>query len=283
MTGPRFSLTLIAAALLVGCQHGPGGTLDPFGRTTIPPPQTGAASIHSSRDHYYGNPARPMVPVAAKPGNATAAAPQASPQPEAQKTSWASSAAPENRLTPIPPYEHQEKAAPAPQPPATPSVATSSPAPAKVSPPQAAPIDPTAPLKWASGNPAQPQPQPQTKPPAAPAAAPAQVATGQNVTVRREPVAENRPRIPRYGYTKDYTSVRGRLEYRAQSRVWAIRYIPTHGEKDAYGGQFILSDHSKLEAFAAGDYVTVHGTPVAGNAAGGPPHYMPTSVVSLMP
>ena len=306
MTGLRFSMPLIAAALLAGCQHGPGGTIDPFGRTTIPPPPTGSASIHSKSKQYYGNNPRPMVPVAAKPGNATASTtPQTpqTPQEGAQAANWVSNtpttANPQNRLQPIPPYE-TEPSSVKPPPNATPPAAstatastTTAPpphvAPAKVtSPPagaqpptpavpHATPIDPTAPLQWSRGNPA---------PTVAPTVA-TTPATGQNVTVRREPVHHNPPRMARYGHAKDYTSLRGQLEYAASNRVWKIRYIPIHGQQDAYGGQFVLTDRSKLEAFQAGDYVTIEGAIVAANAAtdntGSGPLYAPHRVAPLAP
>lgn len=286
MTGLRFSLPFLAAALLAGCQHGPGGTIDPFGRTTIPPPPTGTAAIHAPRDQYYGKPTRPMVPVAAKPGNATASN---ATTPGAQPANWVSNASatadPQNRLQPIPPYE--KEATPGTPPPATsPSVAqpvaanTTAAAPQHATPPQpaATPIDPTAPLQWASGNPS----------PTAAATAQAKTVTGQNVTVRREPVQQNPPRIARFGHAKDYTRLRGQLEYSAQDRVWKIRYIPIHGQQDAYGGQFILSDRSKLEAFQVGDYVTIEGAiiatkTVAGNTGGNVPQYAPHSVAPLSP
>ena len=97
MTGLRFPMPLFAAALLntaallTGCQHGPGGTIDPFGRTTIPPPPTGAASIHSRGSQYYGSNPKPMVPVAAAKTNATAATPpQGGPQASAPPSAWCS-------------------------------------------------------------------------------------------------------------------------------------------------------------------------------------------------
>ena len=321
MTGLRFSMPFLAAALLAGCQHGPGGTIDPFGRTTIPPPPTGTAAIHSKSNQYYGNSPRPMVPVASKPGNTTASNPA---PPNTQAANWVSNtsttADPHNRLQPIPPYE--KEAAPVTSPPtvtpptvtpptATPvaakPVAAKPAAPAatsttvtppatsqpqhtaaptaapKVKPPKATPIDPTAPLQWSSGNPA---------PSAAPAVATTahtKPSTGQNVTVRREPVQQNPSRISRYGHTKDYTSVRGQLEYSAKDRVWIIRYIPIHGQQDAYGGQFVLSDRSKLEAFQAGDYVTIEGSIVAAatKAEAGPtgdaPLYKSHRVAALAP
>jgi len=93
--------------------------------------------------------------------------------------------------------------------------------------------------------------------------------------------------MARYGHAKDYTSLRGQLEYDASNRVWKIRYIPIHGQQDAYGGQFVLTDRSKLEAFQAGDYVTIEGAIVAANAAtdntGSGPLYAPHRVAPLTP
>ena len=279
MTGLRFSLPFLAAALLAGCQHGPGGTIDPFGRTTIPPPPTGTAAIHSPREQYSGSPTRPMVPVAAKPGNATA---NNATTPGAQPANWVSNASatadPQNRLQPIPPYE--KEAVPGTPPPAANTTVAAVATPQHSIPPQpaATPIDPTAPLQWSSGNPS----------PTAAATAQAKTVTGQNVTVRREPVQQNPPRMARFGHAKDYTRLRGQLEYSAKDRVWKIRYIPIHGQQDAYGGQFILSDRSKLEAFQVGDYVTIEGAIIAtktvtGNTGGNVPQYAPHSVAPLSP
>ena len=308
MTGLRFPMPLFAAAMLVttalfaGCQHGPGGTIDPFGRTTIPPPPTGAASIHSRGSQYYGSNPKPMVPVAAAKTNATAATP---PQGGAQAATWVSNASttapttnPPNRLQPIPPYETERssvKPPPGATPPApskatavtapaaaakatvTPPPAATSPAPKPAtapSPTPAAPVDPTAPLQWSHG-----KPDPAVKP--AVATTPV---TGQNVTVRREPVVENPPHKSRYGHSKDYTSLRGQLEYSASNRVWKIRYIPIHGQQDAYGGEFVLSDRTKLEAFQSGDYVTIQGAIVAASASTGNtgrPQYAPHHVAPL--
>jgi hypothetical protein len=231
-----------------------------------------------------------MVPVAAKPGNATA---NNATTPGAQPANWVSNASatadPQNRLQPIPPYE--KEAAPGTPPPTAnttvaaietplhstpPQPPAASLAPTSVKPPAATPIDPTAPLQWSSGNPL----------PTAAATAQAKTATGQNVTVRREPVEQNPSRMARYGHAKDYTSLRGQLEYSAKDRVWKIRYIPIHGQQDAYGGQFILSDRAKLEAFQAGDYVTIEGAIVAtetvtGNTGGNVRQYAPHSVAPL--
>ena len=315
MTGLRFPMPFFAAAilattaLLAGCQHGPGGTIDPFGRTTIPPPPTGAASIHSRGSQYYGSNPKPMVPVAATKTNTTAATspqPSTSTQGAAQTATWVSNASktapvtnPTNRLQPIPPYETKNssvKPPPGATPPpptatavtapaatvkasVTPPPAATSPAPKPAtapSPASAAPVDPTAPLQWSHG-----KPDPAVKP--AVATTPV---TGQNVTVRREPVADNPPRKSRYGHSKDYTSLRGQLEYSASNRVWKIRYIPIHGQQDAYGGEFVLSNPAKLEAFQSGDYVTIKGAIVAAGASTGNtggPQYAPNQVAPLVP
>ena len=288
MTGLRFPMPFFAAAilattaLLAGCQHGPGGTIDPFGRTTIPPPPTGAASIHSRGSQYYGSNPKPMVPVAATKTNTAAATspqPSTSTQGAAQTATWVSNASttapvtnPTNRLQPIPPYETKNSSVKPP-----PAATSPAPKPATApSPASAAPVDPTAPLQWSHG-----KPDPAVKP--AVATTPV---TGQNVTVRREPVADNPPRKSRYGHSKDYTSLRGQLEYSASNRVWKIRYIPIHGQQDAYGGEFVLSDPAKLEAFQSGDYVTIKGAIVAAGASTGNtggPQYAPNQVAPLVP
>ena len=149
--------------------------------------------------------------------------------------------------------------------------------PVTTAPRRAAPIDPSAPLQWSRGT-----PEPAVKPIVATTPGP-----GQNVTVRRETVHHIPPASARYGHAQDYTRLQGQLEYSASNRTWKIRYIPIHGQQDAYGGQFVLSDRSRLEAFQAGDYVTIEGAIVAADAAADPigsgPLYAPHRVAPRTP
>jgi len=222
-----------------------------------------------------------MVPVAAAPGNAQAAASAPQGQQATQAANWVSTATdapdPQNRLLPIPPYEKEAADTAASAPAARPGNPGGA-APSTVKPPTATPVDPTAPLQWSSGNPTPTTPNETIR-----SAQQSTTTTGQNVTVKREPVQENPPRIARYGHSQDYAQLRGQLEYVAKDRVWKLRYIPIHGQQDAYGGQFTLSEGAKLEAFQAGDYVTVEGSPTKENSAAGRAHYIPSRVAPLSP
>ncbi|MEX0939487.1 MAG: hypothetical protein WDZ59_16610 [Pirellulales bacterium] len=66
-------------------------------------------------------------------------------------------------------------------------------------------------------------------------------------------------RSERYGYTTDYTRLRGRLEHLKSRDQWKLRYIPVDGETDDYGGSVIIANPDVLESFAPGDYVEVDG------------------------
>lgn len=62
-----------------------------------------------------------------------------------------------------------------------------------------------------------------------------------------------------YAHTPAYDTLRGRLEYSQSSHQWKLRYIPTSGQTDAYGGSVVLSDVSSLKSYAPGDMVAVRG------------------------
>lgn len=62
-----------------------------------------------------------------------------------------------------------------------------------------------------------------------------------------------------YGYDPGYKKLRGKLEYSVNTRLWRLRYLPTTGPIDAYGGEVVIADGSVLNGFEAGDYVAVEG------------------------
>ncbi len=272
MMRPFIWLPIAALAMFGGCQQGQNVNIDPFGRTTIPPPPTGAAALRPG-DSYYSGPggaAPPLVPV----GSTTHGGPgQANQNKIATPNNWVSTApggevSPAGRLQPIPPYEKQSQRAapiavtPSPSPPGGPIKTTGNETPlAKAAPP------PTGTgLRWSGAKAedrtsAQPStgkrtdlaslPKTITKAPATERSA--QPAT--NVTARREMA----PAPPRYGHAKDYTRLQGRLEYVAVSRQWKLHYISADDPMDAYGGCVVLLAGSQLEDFQAGDYVIVYG------------------------
>lgn len=72
---------------------------------------------------------------------------------------------------------------------------------------------------------------------------------------------------PDYAYARDYSSLRGRLEYVQSSRQWKLRYLPIDGPTDPYGGSMALPNSKALEAFKPGDLVAVRGS-LAGRPSG---------------
>jgi len=272
MMRPFIWLPIAALAMFGGCQQGQNVSIDPFGRTTIPPPPTGAAA-HRPGDSYYsgpGNAAPPLVPVGSTTQGGQRQANQNKSAPPNNWVSTAPSSEPSaaSRLQPIPPYEKQSHTAapiaatPSPPPPSGPIKTTGNETPlAKAAPPSSG-----SGLRWSGANAedrtsAQPSTEKRTDLASLPktiAKAPASDRSLQpttNVTARRETTSVP----PRYGHAKDYTRLQGRLEYVAVSRQWKLRYISAEGPMDAYGGCVLLLAGSQLEDFQAGDYVIVYG------------------------
>lgn len=68
--------------------------------------------------------------------------------------------------------------------------------------------------------------------------------------------------IPRYGYSPDYRTLSGRLEYSQAEQRWKLRYIPydaPNGQMDSYGGSVSLDNSEVLNGHAAGDFVVISG------------------------
>ncbi len=76
-----------------------------------------------------------------------------------------------------------------------------------------------------------------------------------------------------YGYDPDYKTLRGQLEYSANSHRWKLNYLPPEGPIDEFGGSVVLPDASQLAGFEGGDFVTVTGTFSAPTAAAGSPMF----------
>ncbi|MFN0051571.1 MAG: hypothetical protein ACKV0T_05230 [Planctomycetales bacterium] len=64
-----------------------------------------------------------------------------------------------------------------------------------------------------------------------------------------------------YRYDKEaYTWLRGKVARDAQSRKWRLKYIDdTQDELDEFGGELILSGHSRVESLKEGDVIAVKG------------------------
>jgi hypothetical protein len=65
-----------------------------------------------------------------------------------------------------------------------------------------------------------------------------------------------------YGYEKDYSWLKGKLDYSATARRWKLRYIPRDVSEhriDDFGGSVILVDAGQLTGFSSGEFVRVEG------------------------
>ncbi len=62
-----------------------------------------------------------------------------------------------------------------------------------------------------------------------------------------------------YGYTSDYRELHGRLEYSPIQKRWKLRYVPTHGRTDRYGGSVILIETSQLQGLVEDQFVIATG------------------------
>ena len=70
------------------------------------------------------------------------------------------------------------------------------------------------------------------------------------------------PITPRYGYSPDYRTLSGRLEYSQAEQRWKLRYIPHDapiGQMDSHGGSVSLDNSEMLNGHAAGDFVVISG------------------------
>lgn len=65
-----------------------------------------------------------------------------------------------------------------------------------------------------------------------------------------------------YGYSEDYSSLKGRIEYSATARQWKLRYIPRDASEhkiDNFGGSVILANNDLLQGYSTGEFVRVEG------------------------
>lgn len=81
-----------------------------------------------------------------------------------------------------------------------------------------------------------------------------------------EPVAADSPAKPdsatpdnRYAHDPSYQCLRGKLEFSQIDKAWALRYIPSDGATDSYGGSVVLAMTPQLSGFERGQFVEVHG------------------------
>ena len=62
-----------------------------------------------------------------------------------------------------------------------------------------------------------------------------------------------------YGYDKDYSWLKGRLEYARSADRWKLRYVPIDAKTDDHGGSVVLPSGAKLSGFQHGDFVRIDG------------------------
>lgn len=73
------------------------------------------------------------------------------------------------------------------------------------------------------------------------------------------PQPSSSSRSSRYGYDREHTRLRGKLEYSEVAKRWKLRYIPINGETDQHGGSVVLAESSLLAGLQKGDFIEVHG------------------------
>jgi hypothetical protein len=83
-----------------------------------------------------------------------------------------------------------------------------------------------------------------------------------------EVAAPATPYQANYAHDPEYRSLRGRLEYSQVEQRWKLRYIPSGGGGDSYGGSLAISNPSVLIGYERGDWVEVRGTVGSESAAG---------------
>jgi len=75
--------------------------------------------------------------------------------------------------------------------------------------------------------------------------------------------------ISKYGYDRQYTRLKGKLEYSQIDHKWKLRYIPIDGNTDSHGGSVVISDSTLLSGCERGDFVEIWGS-LAKQAKKGP-------------
>ncbi|HXT58625.1 MAG TPA: hypothetical protein VN699_08315 [Pirellulales bacterium] len=104
---------------------------------------------------------------------------------------------------------------------------------------------------------------------------------GSRVAQRVASGSANPGAADRYGYSSDYHTLRGQLEYSLAERRWKLRYIPIDGDTDSHGGSVVLVDNPPDE-FQAGDFVKVQGDLTGDTAVGEfAPKYQASKIAPL--
>ncbi len=83
--------------------------------------------------------------------------------------------------------------------------------------------------------------------------------TDSGIAVRIPTRVDEEASAGRYGWSDDYTRLRGQLEYLEADRCWKLRYIPIDRETDDFGGSVLIKDSASLSGFERGDFVEIRG------------------------
>ncbi|MEE2705591.1 MAG: hypothetical protein VX988_00970 [Planctomycetota bacterium] len=262
----RLAVVVILTVVASGCRT-PDVGIDPFGRTTIPPPATGAVSRSGTGDPYYSGVrsggAPSLVPLDRGISNkvsATSALPVSSSTRGWNSTGNSASAADiPGRLRPVPTDLGDLTRAT--------NVSLTGGTPAAW---EKHPASPAAYRENITG-----RASPATVRPQIHRVQYSHVDNADRTDIATLPQTDGKTRgqittsrlgnhtvdttAGRYGHASDYTWLKGRLEYIASQRQWKLRYISLNQETDTFGGSVILSDLTELENYRTGDFVLVRG------------------------
>lgn len=82
---------------------------------------------------------------------------------------------------------------------------------------------------------------------------------GTQLAVRIPTRVDAEDSLGRFGWSDDYTRLRGELEYLERDQRWKLRYIPVDRETDEFGGSVLIEDAASLSGYERGDFVEIRG------------------------
>ncbi|MEM8946640.1 MAG: hypothetical protein AAGD11_15815 [Planctomycetota bacterium] len=72
----------------------------------------------------------------------------------------------------------------------------------------------------------------------------------------------------RYGFAPDYTWLRGQLRFSSETNSWSLRYLPSQGSADGFGGELSIANPQALGGLRGGEYVQLRGRVIQPSSAG---------------
>ncbi len=72
-------------------------------------------------------------------------------------------------------------------------------------------------------------------------------------------IARSEEDVRRFGFDPQYQWLRGQLRFSPSTGAWHLRYIPSQGGADQYGGQVLIANPQMLGGVQPGEYVQVRG------------------------